>query len=87
MRITAAKESVRALAERRKWEDFLHIRQEICMWIGMGMPPKQKEWADKARQFIKAELKRRSVGEKELADRLRAHRLEGSVSGIGSKLS
>ena len=33
MRITAANESVRALAERRKWEDFLHIRQEICMWI------------------------------------------------------
>jgi hypothetical protein len=41
----------------------------------------------KARQFIKAELKRRSVSYKELADRLRAHGLEEAESGIASKLS
>lgn len=53
----------------------------------MSMPPKEKEWADKARQFLKAELKRRSVSYKELAERLRVHGLEETESGIASKLS
>jgi hypothetical protein len=51
------------------------------------MPEKEKEWADKARQFLKAELKRRSVSYKELAHRLQTHGLEETKAGIASKLS
>ena len=40
------------------------------------MPERETEWADKARQFIKADLKRRSVSYKELADRLKTQGLE-----------
>jgi hypothetical protein len=49
----------------------------LVLRCGYGMPPKEKEWADKARQFLKAELKRRSVSYKELAERFRMHRLGG----------
>ena len=40
------------------------------------MPERETEWADKARQFIKADLKRRSVSYKELVDRLKTQGLE-----------
>jgi hypothetical protein len=53
----------------------------------MAMADKEREWADKARRFIKAELRRRSVSYRELAERLREHGLEETESGIASKLS
>ena len=53
----------------------------------MGMLPKEREWADKARQFIKAELKRRNISYRHLAEKLQAHGLEETESGIASKLS
>jgi len=51
------------------------------------MPEKEKEWAARASRFVKAELKRRDVGYKELADRLQAHGMQETESGIASKLS
>ena len=53
----------------------------------MAMLAREKEWADKARQFLKTELKRRNVSYKELADKLRNYGLEETKSGIASKLS
>ena len=53
----------------------------------MGMPAKEREWADKASRFIKAELKRVGIGYKELAQRLQAHGMKETESGIASKLS
>jgi hypothetical protein len=53
----------------------------------MPMSEREKEWADKASRFLKVELKRAGVGYKELADRLQAHGLEETESGIASKLS
>jgi hypothetical protein len=53
----------------------------------MAMPAKEKEWADRVRRFLKAELKRADVGYKELADRLTAHGLEETEVGIASKLA
>ena len=53
----------------------------------MGLPAKEKEWADKARRFLKAELKRADIGYKELAQRLQAHGMEETESGIASKLA
>ncbi len=53
----------------------------------MAMPTKEKEYADRLRRFLKAELKRAEVGYKELADRLTAHGLEETESGIASKMA
>lgn len=53
----------------------------------MGLPAKEKEWADRARRFLKAELKRADVSYKELAERLKKHGLEETEVGIASKLS
>jgi len=53
----------------------------------MGMAAKEKEWADRAKRFLKAELKRADVGYKELAERLQAHGMDETEAGIASKLS
>jgi hypothetical protein len=53
----------------------------------MAMPVKEKEYADKLRRFLKAELKRAEVSYKELAERLTAHGFEESETGIASKMS
>jgi hypothetical protein len=53
----------------------------------VAMPAKEKEWGDKARRFVKAELKRAGIGYKELAERLNKHGMEETESGIASKLS
>jgi Domain of unknown function (DUF6471) len=53
----------------------------------MGMPAKEKEYADRARRFLKAELKRADVNYAELARRLNAHGLEETEVGIASKLA
>ena len=42
----------------------------------MGLSAKEQEWADKARRFLKAELKRADVSYKELVKRLREHGIE-----------
>jgi hypothetical protein len=48
---------------------------------------REKEWAEKASRFIKAELKRAGVGYKELAQRLQTHGMAETEAGIASKLS
>jgi len=50
------------------------------------MTEKEKEWAQRASRFIKAELKRAGVGYKELAERLNAHGLEETEASITSQL-
>ena len=53
----------------------------------MAMTDKEKEWADKMRRFIKAELKRANVTYAELAQRLNEHGLEGETeASVNSKL-
>jgi hypothetical protein len=52
----------------------------------MGMTPREKEWSDRARRFLKAELKRADVTYAELARRLNAHGLEETEPSISSKL-
>lgn len=53
----------------------------------MPMPPKEKEYADRLRRFLKAELKRAEVSYKELADKLTKHGFEESETGIASKMA
>ena len=51
------------------------------------MTEKEKEWADKMRRFIKAELKRADMTYSQLADRLNEHGLEGETeASVSSKL-
>ena len=52
-----------------------------------GMTEREKEWADKARRFVKAELKRADVTYAELAKRLNDHGLQESEGSVGAKLA
>jgi hypothetical protein len=51
------------------------------------MPTKQPSWEDRAKRYLKAELKRAGVGYRELAERLEKHGLEETEASIASKLS
>ena len=53
----------------------------------MVMPAKEKEYADRVRRFLKAELKRGELSYKDLADKLTKHGLEETETGIASKLA
>ncbi len=52
-----------------------------------GAQQTEKEWAEKARRFIKAELKRAGVTYAEVARRLEAHGLPETEASITSKLA
>ena len=51
------------------------------------MTDREKEWAEKVRRFLKAELKRAGIGYKDLAARLNQHGLEETEASITSKLA
>ena len=53
----------------------------------MGLTDREKEWAEKARRFLKAELKRAGIGYKELAARLNAHGIAETEASITNKLA
>jgi hypothetical protein len=53
----------------------------------MSIAATEKEWADLARRFIKAELKRAEVSYAELARRLKQHGLEETEASITAKLN
>lgn len=54
----------------------------------MAVSAKEKEWADKARRYIKAELKRADVTYAELAKRLREHGIQDETEGsVTAKLA
>ncbi len=48
---------------------------------------KEHEWAERARRFIKAELKRQGVTYDELAKRLAEEGMEETKASIASKIS
>lgn len=52
----------------------------------MTTTDKEREWAEKARRYLKAELKRAGVTYAELAKRLEAHGLTETEASITSKL-
>ena len=51
------------------------------------MPPKEGTWEDRAKRFLKAELKRADVTYEELAKRLKKHGLEETEASIANKLA
>jgi Domain of unknown function (DUF6471) len=53
----------------------------------MPISAKEREWADRVRQYLKAEMKRRNVTHAELARRLNEHGFEGETqASVNSKL-
>src|SRR6516165_5168003 len=59
-----------------------HFRED-----DMRVASKEREWADRARRFVKAELKRAEVSYAELARRLKEHGLEETEASITAKLN
>jgi len=53
----------------------------------MTVASKEREWADRAKRFVKAELKRAEVSYAELARRLKEHGLEETEASITAKLN
>jgi Domain of unknown function (DUF6471) len=61
---------------------------EVCEGQSlMAMMPKEREWANRARRYVKAELKRAEVSYAELARRLKDHGLEETEASITAKLN
>jgi hypothetical protein len=48
---------------------------------------KEREWAHRARRFLRAEIKRAEIGYAELAERLTEHGLHETEASIANKLS
>jgi len=55
--------------------------------VWMTFVSKEREWAERAKRLVKAELKRADVSYHELAERLREHGLEETEGSISNKLS
>jgi hypothetical protein len=53
----------------------------------MTIATKEREWANRARRFVKVELKRAEVSYAELARRLKEHGLEETEASITAKLN
>ena len=53
----------------------------------MNVATKEREWADRARRFVKGELKRAEVSYAELARRLKEHGLVETEASITAKLN
>jgi hypothetical protein len=53
----------------------------------MSLATREREWADRARRYVKAELKRAEVSYAELARRLKDHGLEETEASITAKLN
>ena len=72
----------------KKFADTLSFRA-FLQTNGAGMTVKEveREWAEKAQRFVKAELKRADVTYEELAAKLREMGLQETKISIASKLS
>ncbi len=53
----------------------------------MSITEREREWAHRARRFVRAEIKRAEISYAELAQRLKEHGLEETEASIANKLS
>jgi hypothetical protein len=51
------------------------------------MAEKTLSWEDRAKRYLKAELKRADIGYRELAERLKRHGLDETEASVTNKLS
>lgn len=52
----------------------------------MDFTSREREWTDRARRFLKAELKRADITYEELAERLRTHGLDETKHSVSAKI-
>ena len=50
------------------------------------MAGKTLSWEDRAKRYLKAELKRANIGYRELAERLKPHGIEETEASVANKL-
>jgi hypothetical protein len=62
-------------------------QQENIRYDSFMAGSKEADWGDRAKRFLKAELKRADVTYEELAKRLKKHGLEETEASIANKLS
>ena len=67
--------------------DICYYRQISDGNHHMAGSDKEKEWGDRARRFLKAELRRANVGYRELAERLTKHGLTETEVTVTGKLA
>jgi len=53
----------------------------------VSITEREREWAHRARRFVRAEIKRAEISYAELAQRLKEHGLEETEASIANKLS
>jgi len=53
----------------------------------MGFAKTEKEWAERAARFLKAEMKRADVTYEKLAERLKEHGFDETKASIANKLA
>jgi hypothetical protein len=53
----------------------------------MASKPRERQWTDRVRRYVKAELKREEISYAELARRLKAQELEETEASITAKLN
>jgi hypothetical protein len=63
------------------------MKGDVHLYEGMMIGSMEREWANRARRFVKAELKRAEVSYAELARRLKEHGLEETEASITAKLN
>jgi hypothetical protein len=65
----------------------VQIVLDFSRMMAMGFKQTEREWTERSKRFVKAELKRADVTYEELARRLREMGLEETKVSIASKLS
>ncbi len=53
----------------------------------MSQPKKNPTWEDRARLFLKGQIKRADITYEELANRLKAHGMDENAASIANKLA
>src|SRR5438309_155104 len=72
--------------QRQSWR-ICYFIVDFCRIMAMGFKETEREWTERSKRFVKAELKRADVTYEELAGRLREMGLEETKVSIASKLS
>src|ERR1700719_3639975 len=71
---------------RQSWR-ICYFIVDFSRMMAIGFKETEREWTERAKRFVKAELKRADVTYEELAGRLREMGLEETKVSIASKLS
>jgi hypothetical protein len=72
---------------KRKVVVYANFYSDAAWRERMGFAKTEREWAERAAQHLKAELKRADLTYEDLADKLKKHGFKETKASIASKLS